>query len=65
MLSIKAHLTLNTDHCMQLVILESKPIFLSLFLKFGRTILSVLTTKGRPANSINKLIKTAYPFKSL
>ncbi len=34
---------------MQLVILESNHVFfLSLFLKFGRAILSVLTTMGRP-----------------
>ncbi len=43
MLSVKTHLTKDTDHCMRLVILESKPPFLSLLLKFGRAILSVLT----------------------
>ncbi len=49
MLSVKAHLTLNTDHCVQLVILESKTLFFLVFfffLKFGRAILSVFTTKG-------------------
>ncbi len=54
MLPFKAHLTINTDHCMHIVFLESNPpFFKSLFLKFGRAILSVLTTKGRPANNIN------------
>ncbi len=28
MLCVKAHLTLNTDHHMQLIILESNPFFI-------------------------------------
>ncbi len=62
MLSVKTHLTKDTDHCMRLVNLESKPPFLSLLLKFGRAILSVLTTKSRSANSINQFKQNCLPF---